>query len=328
MEHDGETVNDFGTTSSSLDFDYVLHHEHLQQHYNNIEHHPFPSQIISPPADFPPAVYQYDNAQYPLEPSWPQWNGESQMNLFEKQPPSALGIPPLAMPSLIIPRVEDHYIPPAYLQHQDKRPCYVNKVRETTAALQRVQGSRVSKRTRRGREASPSRPLPKTIGGRNVAESTLAGMSVVYIGRYECKWPGCNDKVFKRREHLKRHEDTVHKLKDLVYCCFCLHQFNRHDNSRSHCFQHATANKPGKARVEYHPLAPALYEKMMQDVKNRKGKKKGQEQPKVEEEPFIGPKLPEMMSITMLSDAQKIELKIPRELWDGKGIGGSVSSRP
>ncbi|KAI0102405.1 hypothetical protein GGR51DRAFT_562579 [Nemania sp. FL0031] len=314
MDHDGDNVNGFN-------FDYVLHNEHLQQHINNIEHHPFANQIISPPAEFPQVPYQYDPVHYQMDPSWP-WGAENQMTMFEKQPQSALGIPPVAMPpQLAIPRVEGHYVPQTYLTHHERRSGF-NKVRlETTEALQRVQGGRINKRIRKSRITAVE---PEKIAGYNVRTSRLAGMSVVLKASFLCEWPSCSKvgKAFKRHEHLKRHVNT---LLDLVWCPMCWHCFNRHDNSRNHVLEHTKEEKDEdenkKRRVKYHPLAPALYAQLMEDVKNRRSKKKvpepEPEPPRLEGHLLFGPWLPQMMTIKMLTEDQKIMHNVPRHVWNG-----------
>jgi hypothetical protein len=84
-----------------------------------------------------------------------------------------------------------------------------------------------------------------------------------------CFWPGCG-KMFKRQEHLKRHERThrPHPEKDCFPCEFCNRPFNRFDNMKAHVERHA--DPVHTKRTKFYPEAQAAFEAM--DRKKKKTK--------------------------------------------------------
>ncbi|KAI1128499.1 hypothetical protein F5Y10DRAFT_265137 [Nemania abortiva] len=306
IDHESGAVSCFG------DFEYAFQNDPIHIDAHNVEHHQFATQIISPPHEFPQAPYQYESAHFQMGPSW-SWPGEqSQLNLFEKQPPPTVGMPPSATAALAMPRVEDHYLPSGYMPPHQRRSYYANKIQETTAALQRVQGrSRVAKRANKKMTVDLLRD--SELVGR------LHEVELVQKGAFKCDWDKCGS-FFKRLEHMKRHFNTVHMKTDRVWCPFCWHMFNRIDNSRGHCKTHATEETEGKGkrRTDFvEKWGPWLYKKLENAIKQRKPKKNNLPvlEPNEEVPGFIGPKLPNMMTINMLTDAQKIMLNIPRHEW-------------
>ncbi|KAK7937588.1 uncharacterized protein PG986_014456 [Apiospora aurea] len=70
-----------------------------------------------------------------------------------------------------------------------------------------------------------------------------------------CDFPGCEKQTgFKRREHLRRHQNTKHGLRVEVTCEFCRKTFNRQDNWRQHLRLHTEPNRP-MTRTHYHEKA-------------------------------------------------------------------------
>jgi hypothetical protein len=120
-----------------------------------------------------------------------------------------------------------------------------------SAALRQTQAkSQVLGRTRKQRQRQISRHTPEQ----------------------KCPWPRCNRK-FKRSEHLKRHEFTVHHPNQEVFPCqFCKHPFNRKDNLKSHLKLHAD---PLKAkRTDFFKEAQAAIDGIDRTSKKKKKKKK------------------------------------------------------
>lgn len=78
------------------------------------------------------------------------------------------------------------------------------------------------------------------------AKSGLNCEAVIPQNEYPCTWPGCVDKEtgkarrFKRQEHRKRHEHTVHEKRSYFRCWVvtggkaCGKEFTRNDNLQSH----------------------------------------------------------------------------------------------
>lgn len=77
-------------------------------------------------------------------------------------------------------------------------------------------------------------------------KSGLNCEAVIPQNEYPCTWPGCVDKEtgkarrFKRQEHRKRHEHTVHEKRSYFRCWVitggkaCSKEFTRNDNLQSH----------------------------------------------------------------------------------------------
>ena len=59
----------------------------------------------------------------------------------------------------------------------------------------------------------------------------------------DCNKPGIKKKSFGRREHLKRHEKSVHSREKPYHCIHCDIRFSRSDNYNSHRITHAIANR-------------------------------------------------------------------------------------
>jgi hypothetical protein len=150
--------------------------------------------------------------------------------------------------------------PPTMRELRIRQPIF-EPVR-SSAALQQTQAkSQVLRRTRK-RGMIPS------------------NIRIQYAPEQKCPWPRCN-REFKRSEHLKRHELTVHHLKQEVFPCqFCKHLFNRKDNLKSHLKLHAD---PLKAkRTDFFKEAQAAIDGI--DRTSKKKKTKTKVEAKVEKE--------------------------------------------
>jgi hypothetical protein len=126
------------------------------------------------------------------------------------------------------------------------------------AALQQTQAElQILRRTRKRGQMIPS------------------NIRIQHAPEQKCSWPRCN-REFKRSEHLKRHELTVHHPNQEVFPCqFCKHLFNRKDNLKTHLKLHTD---PLKAkRTDFFKEAQAAY-----DGIGRKSKKKKKTKTEVE----------------------------------------------
>ncbi|KAL2265169.1 hypothetical protein VTJ83DRAFT_6269 [Remersonia thermophila] len=84
-----------------------------------------------------------------------------------------------------------------------------------------------------------------------------------------CEVVGCG-KVFRRKEHLKRHLKSAHTNTSWG-CEFCGHRFNRFDNYVNHIRLHTREPRPGEkeARVKHFPEAKALLERILRNQRKR-----------------------------------------------------------
>ncbi|KAJ4161663.1 uncharacterized protein LMH87_007689 [Akanthomyces muscarius] len=99
-------------------------------------------------------------------------------------------------------------------------------------------------------------------------EEVPGSVSAIHTA-HKCDHPGCC-KSFRRKEHLKRHKQSIHGEGPNRFSCeFCgKHQFNRQDNLNSHRRLHARANaNRGRGGVEYIPDAVRL---IAQEERGRK----------------------------------------------------------
>ncbi|KAK8013454.1 hypothetical protein PG991_009047 [Apiospora marii] len=85
-----------------------------------------------------------------------------------------------------------------------------------------------------------------------------------------CNLPGCKNKTaFKRREHLKRHQNTKHGLGPEMTCDFCVKKFNRRDNWRQHLRLHTEPNRR-MARTNFHIGTVLRYNEEKEKIKPRR----------------------------------------------------------
>jgi hypothetical protein len=129
-----------------------------------------------------------------------------------------------------------------------------------SAALQQTQAkSQVLGRTRKQRQRQISEMIPSNIRIQHAPEQ-------------KCSWPRCN-REFKRSEHLKRHELTVHHPNQEVFPCqFCKHPFNRKDNLKIHLKLHTDPLKT--KRTDFYKEAQAAIDGIDRTSKKKKKKKK------------------------------------------------------
>jgi len=84
-------------------------------------------------------------------------------------------------------------------------------------------------------DGSSRKPFPRKSG--------VDCEAVIPQNEFACSVPGCIDKEtgkpkrFKRQEHKKRHEKTVHQKVDMFVCWVCSRPFTRRDNLKSHQFK-------------------------------------------------------------------------------------------
>ncbi|KAI8634281.1 hypothetical protein F5Y19DRAFT_207425 [Xylariaceae sp. FL1651] len=220
----------------------------------SLGHYPFADQLFSPPLEFPPPPYSLENSTYDIAPSW-TWPGESPVNFFERH-----NSPGTSTTLKEISLRERHNAPPPYFSLHDRKRLCVDGVQQKTTALHQVQqGYRVSKRNRTQKTTM--------IGGKPV--------SVFPKGLHRCLHEACvGRKPFKRQEHLKRHEISVHGDQEKIntICEFCFKKFNRKDNWRSHITLHT--KKGGSGRTEYFEGAQAVLDEELRRTKQRNQPKK------------------------------------------------------
>jgi uncharacterized Zn-finger protein len=131
----------------------------------------------------------------------------------------------------------------------------------TSAALQRTQAeSQILRRARKRVQRQISGMIPSNIRIQHAPDK-------------KCPWPRC-DKEFKRSEHLKRHELTVHDHNQEIFPCqFCKHPFNRRDNLKSHLKLHA--DPLNAKRTDFFKEAQAAYDGIDRKKKKKKTKTEG-----------------------------------------------------
>ncbi|KAL1840293.1 hypothetical protein VTJ49DRAFT_582 [Mycothermus thermophilus] len=141
----------------------------------------------------------------------------------------------------------------------NKRLRMVNQVRHRTTALQhQVQQGAPSCLGRRTRKEYSQMLDPEE------------DIKVEKAGNNPCEVEGCG-KVFRRKEHLKRHIKTAHTNIRWI-CEFCSHRFNRFDNYKNHIGLHnRKPARPGdkEPRVKYYPEAKILLNQIEQNQRKR-----------------------------------------------------------
>lgn len=82
-----------------------------------------------------------------------------------------------------------------------------------------------------------------------------------YCTHPRCNEPGAKKKPFGRREHLKRHEKSVHSGETPFTCKYCERPFSRSDNRDSHEITHATKGRKHRRSKYYKEADEALQKK-------------------------------------------------------------------
>ncbi|RTE68097.1 hypothetical protein BHE90_017526 [Fusarium euwallaceae] len=106
--------------------------------------------------------------------------------------------------------------------------------------------------------------------GKQSPKRKSAPVDVVRRATCKCDYPGCH-KIFRRKEHLKRHKNSFHGEGPNRFSCeFCgKHQFNRQDNLNNHRKLHAQPNSSSRG-VEHITAAVAVIEQEERSRKRRK----------------------------------------------------------
>ncbi|KAK8133704.1 hypothetical protein PG984_005716 [Apiospora sp. TS-2023a] len=139
--------------------------------------------------------------------------------------------------------------PASVLRSNVKRKVYMDNAQRRGTSLQKVHGRNEAKKDI-SEEQIPVSKIPKAM--------------------HVCDFPGCEKQTaFKRREHLRRHQNTKHGLGVEVTCEFCPKKFNRRDNWRQHLRLHTEPNRP-MTRTDYHKEAVRKYEEERNNTKRRR----------------------------------------------------------
>ncbi|EFY85864.1 putative zinc finger protein odd-paired-like (opl) [Metarhizium acridum CQMa 102] len=98
-------------------------------------------------------------------------------------------------------------------------------------------------------------------------------LKLAHETKFKCRYLGCH-KMFRRREHLKRHQQTFHGEGPNRFACeFCgRDQFNRRDNLNNHRKLHARP-RSGNRSVKFIPAAIPIIEQEERNRKRRTGRK-------------------------------------------------------
>ncbi|KAK7888506.1 hypothetical protein LTR67_008852 [Exophiala xenobiotica] len=193
-----------------------------------------PAETIEPSVTFQRMLPS--SPSYKLEPSTP---------LKARVPPSAiLSSSPLSM---ISPSVLPSQHDVDELSYDDLEQV----LRRCDSKRHRTHHDRLH---RRGYERRNATGISKSTSKPAASSSGINCAPIIEENPYPCTYPGCIDKGtgkpkrFKRQEHRKRHEKTVHESGDHeVYRCWvpeCNRAFSRTDNLKSH-LRNTHSKKPG-----------------------------------------------------------------------------------
>ncbi|KAK8039436.1 hypothetical protein PG993_007847 [Apiospora rasikravindrae] len=208
-----------------------------------------PPMALSPPMG-PTPSYTF-NQEYDEYPAWPPQMTESHpldCNFYNIPEPSSMHIH-------LDTRAN---APTSVLRSNAKRKVYMDNAQRRGTSLQKVHGRNEVKKDI-SEEQIPVSKIPKAM--------------------HVCDFPGCEKQTaFKRREHLRRHQNTKHGLGVEVTCEFCPKKFNRRDNWRQHLRLHTEPNRP-MTRTNYHKEAVHKYEEERNNTKRRRPPMKRQQTP-------------------------------------------------
>ncbi|KAK4215019.1 hypothetical protein QBC37DRAFT_139557 [Rhypophila decipiens] len=87
--------------------------------------------------------------------------------------------------------------------------------------------------------------------------------------RYFCEWPGC-ERNYQRKEHMKRHMDSIHLNIKTEECQWCDHGSNRGDNFKTHLEKHLRAeSKSPRVKVVTDPVERAKIDQVLAEISSR-----------------------------------------------------------
>ncbi|KAK8130451.1 hypothetical protein PG999_002831 [Apiospora kogelbergensis] len=232
-----------GTSMPPSGNPYESTNPHALQHYPL---HESMTTATSPPMELSPPMgptpsYTF-NQDYDEYPPWPP-----QMTNSHPLDCNYYGIPePSNMHIHIDTRAN---APASVLRSNVKRKVYMDNAQRRGSSLQKVHGRHEAKKEI-SEEQIPVSKIPKAV--------------------HMCDFPGCEKQTaFKRREHLRRHQNTKHGLGVEVACEFCDKRFNRRDNWRQHLRLHTEPNRP-MTRTDYNENAVRKYEEERNNTKRRR----------------------------------------------------------
>ncbi|KAI1426276.1 hypothetical protein F5Y12DRAFT_713272 [Xylaria sp. FL1777] len=265
----------YGTSFSSNGASFSSNGPEASQYIDLGYSNTYMQQTISPPVDYRQPQYPTEVLdQYnPIQPwTWSPEDGHTMF--FDPNAPA------------VVTTLNESNLPPPYFAVQ-QRTAALHNVQRTPAlpnvqradVLHKVQGnkSRISKRNR----------MPVVMVRRKTSsESNTIPALLCTTGKHKCRHPDCDRPPFKRQEHLKRHETTVHGDQDWVICEFCTSAFNRTDNYRTHLALHTFEG----GRTKYFPEAKAVYDKEMSKTKKRKQSNKVPPRPRAARARSQGPR--------------------------------------
>jgi hypothetical protein len=164
---------------------------------------------------------------------------------------------------------------PLYMQYEDCKSASTTLSQESTTSSRPLAMQQPTIRPPTFAPVKRSAALQQTQAKSQLLRRTRkrgmipSNIRIQHTPEQKCPWPRCNRK-FKRSEHLKRHELTVHHPNQEVFPCqFCKHLFNRKDNLKCHLKLHAD---PLKAkRTDFFKEAQAAIDGI--DRTNKKKKK-------------------------------------------------------
>ncbi|EHY60412.1 hypothetical protein HRR83_000171 [Exophiala dermatitidis] len=202
---------------------------------------PWASADLHPPAETvePSATFQAVLPSSPLcklEPSTP-------LNNHLAHTAGAMTSSPLSFVSSMVVPSQRHIEEPPYSSLEESlRFCDTKK--------HRTNPDRLHRRSYERKRLSGMSSKPKPVAGKSGMNCDL----IITKNEFACSYPGCIDKStgeqkrFKRQEHKKRHEKTVHEReKHSAYRCWvpeCNRPFSRTDNLKSH-LRNTHSKRPG-----------------------------------------------------------------------------------
>ncbi|KAK4239032.1 hypothetical protein C8A03DRAFT_14543 [Achaetomium macrosporum] len=184
---------------------------------------------------------------------------------FENESPSRI------VDSFSVKSESEHgMMSPSMLSSAARKRAAIGEARQKTTALHQAQQRSQPGVRRQIKKERRLRSL-ETEGG------SMAMGSVEPSNRYYCPEVGCNKGPYQRKEHLKRHIDSIHNKRKVFKCKFCTHRSNRSDNLQQHLKLHTRLDgrSDGKPRVDFHAGAVQEYEEVQKRNRARRPSSKG-----------------------------------------------------